>query len=398
MFPKLLSANTLYQRLQQPGDLLILDVRNSEAFQRARIETRHTPETLNIPYFEFIEDDTVEEALACVPAGRPIVVVCVHGGTSELVAAMLRKRGYQAANLAGGMEEWSRLHMVRPVLESDSAAIYQIERVARGCLSYAIISDGWGAIIDPSHHIAEYRRLLAAHGAAPRLIIDTHAHADHISGGPALAEATGVPYYLHPYDAIHPLDVMPAVIPYETLRNGHRFRLGSVTVRAVHAPGHTLGHVALLASTLEGECYLFSGDSLFLRGVGRPDLGGRAESWTRLSYESIFTTLRAMTPLDALVLPGHYSDAGEADARGVFAAPFAELWRTNTELSFATQEALAHHVLANLPAAPPEYAEIKRVNMGLAQADAQRALALEMGRNACALLSDYPASVSLVPG
>lgn len=230
------------------------------------------------------------------------------------------------------------------------------------------------------------------------MVVDTHAHADHISGGPALARASGAPYYLHPYDAIHPFDVTPATVVYETLRDGHRFRLGSVILRALHAPGHTLGHVALLATTLGGQPYLFSGDTLLLRSIGRPDLGGQAEVWVRLAYETIFNTLRAAAPADAPLLPGHYADPAEADDRGLFAAPFGDLWLDNADLTFDEPEAFVSHVLASLPPAPPEYANIKRVNIGLARADAQQAMELEIGRNVCALATAYHQPGVPVPG
>lgn len=398
MLPKLLSACSLHQRLQRPSDLLLLDVRNEEAFARSRIETRHTPETLNVPYMQFIEDDTRHEAIGRLPRGRPIVVVCAHGGSSEYVAGILRHHGFTVANLAGGLESWAGLHMVRPVAQDEWVEIYQLDRPARGCLSYVIISDGWAAVIDPSHYIHEYQALIAARGATLRLIIDTHAHADHISGGPALARASGAPYYLHPYDAIHPFDVTPATVVYETLRDGHRFRLGSVILRALHAPGHTLGHVALLATTLGGQPYLFSGDTLLLRSIGRPDLGGQAEVWVRLAYETIFSTLRTAAPADAPLLPGHYADPAEADARGLFAAPFGDLWLDNADLAFDEPEAFVSHVLASLPPAPPEYANIKRINIGLARADAQQVMELEIGRNVCALTTAYHQPGVPVPG
>lgn len=397
MLPKLLSANALYQRIQRPGDLLLLDVRTAEEFQRARIETRHTPQTLHIPYMAFIEDDTLDAALGRIPIERPVVVVCAHGGSSEYVAGILRRHGYNVANLAGGMETWARLQVVRPVVESESVEIYQIDRVARGCLSYVIISNGWAAVIDPSHEITEYRRLLGVSGALPRLIIDTHAHADHISGGRALAEATGAPYYLHPDDAVDPFDFSAATVPFEALRDNHRFRLGDVTLRAVHVPGHTLGQVALLAATGRGDTYLFSGDALFLRDIGRSDLGGQAESWARLAYHSLFGTLRRAVMPDALVLPGHYATTDEADARGLYALTAGELWQTNRELLFDDQESFVRRMVAHLPETPPEYRTIKRVNLGLEQLDPQQMSAMETGRNICALAMPRPEPAERVP-
>lgn len=397
MLPKLLSANALYQRLQQRGDLLLLDVRNNEEFRRSRIETRHTPETLNIPYVEFVEDDTLELALDRILRERPIVAVCAYGGSSEYVAGILRRYGYEVANLAGGMEGWAGLHVVRPVVADEWVEIFQIDRVARGCLSYVIVSDGWAVVVDPSRYTDEYLALLKSCGASLRLIVDTHAHADHISGGPALAQATGAPYYLHPYDAINPFDVTPASVDYKALYDGHRFRLGSVILRALHAPGHTLGHVVLLATTVAGQSYLFSGDTIFLSGIGRPDLGGQAELWACLAHETIFGTLKSATPANAPVLPGHYAGPGEVDKHGLYTSTFETMWATNKDLAFAGQEEFVSHVLTSLPWTPPEYVEIKRINGGLAEVNPRRALELEMGRNVCALSTAYT-SFAPVPG
>ncbi len=385
MLPKLLSVNALYQRLQQANDLLLLDVRNSEEFKRSRIETRHTPETINIPYMAFVEDDTLEEAVNRIPRERPVVVICAHGGSSEYVAGILRRRGYSVANLASGIEGWSRLHVVRPIVRDELVKIYQIDRVARGCLSYVIISEGRAAVIDPSYYVGEYHSLLSDCGASLRLVVDTHCHADHISGGAALSEATGAPYYLHPHDAIHPVEAAPAAIHHHELHHGYGFRFGHIVLRAIHTPGHTLGHVSLLATTARGHAYLFSGDSLFLTSIGRPDLGGQAEAWSHLAYNTLFVTLRSAIPPSTVVLPGHYAEHQEADSSGLFLASLEELWRTNKDLGFTDVDTFVRHVQASLPGTPDEYAEIKRVNVGLSSADSQRALALEMGRNICAL-------------
>jgi glyoxylase-like metal-dependent hydrolase (beta-lactamase superfamily II) len=91
----------------------------------------------------------------------------------------------------------------------------------------------------------------------------------------ALAEATGANYYLHPYDAIHPFDMLPAQIPFDMLQDGQTFTLGDLSLQVIHTPGHTLGQVNFLAAGPDGESYLFTGDNLFLESFGRPDLGGQ---------------------------------------------------------------------------------------------------------------------------
>ena len=86
-------VHELYTALQQPTNLLLLDVRNEEEFQMWRIETRHTPETLHLPYFFFLEEEekAVDQVKERVQDGRPVVVVCAKGGASDYVAERLRE-------------------------------------------------------------------------------------------------------------------------------------------------------------------------------------------------------------------------------------------------------------------------------------------------------------------
>ena len=370
----------------------MLDVRHREEFEAFPIEGRDALPGRNVPYFEMLEaggsDDLVDSVATYVeaelgsrlPRNVPVLAVCAKGGTSEFVTQALRRLGYDAANLAGGMAAWGNHYRVRRVAEG-AFSLWQVARPARGCLSYVVAADGRALVVDPGRHLEWYLGLLAENGLRAEGVIDTHAHADHISGGPALARTLGVPYYLHPYDAIHPIDLVPATMGYTPLRDGMHLDLGPVAVEVLWAPGHTLGTTALLVAGAQ----LLSGDTIFIRSVARPDLGGRADAWAPLHHRSLERLLAL--PDATVVRPGHFSARGEADARGEFSAALGALRTSNPELRRVAQGAdeFVSGMLAILPSFPEAYAEIKRVNAGLVQADEERAAELELGKNRCAV-------------
>lgn len=383
-----ITAAELNARISQPNDIFLLDVRNDEEFTNWRIESRYTPTTLHLFYGNFLEDE--EGSVQQVPRDRKIVVVCAKGGASDYVAEILRTNyRLDAANLENGMIAWGNFYATHPVVSTDAYQIYQFDRVARGCLSYVVVSHGQAAVIDPVRHISQYLQLLAEKEASLALVLDTHAHADHISGGPALAAASGAPYHLHPYDGIHPFDMLPARLDYRMLCDGQTFHLGDLTLRAIHAPGHTLGQVNFLATGSDGAAYLFSGDNLFIHSFGRPDLGGKGEAWAPMVYSTIFERIPEVVPSEALVLPGHYAQHTEAREAGLFAEQLSDLWEENPDLGIREREAFIQHVLAHLPEMPPQYVDIKRVNAGLLQPDEEEASELELGKNVCALSTAY---------
>lgn len=382
-----LSTQTLYRVLQEENDIFLVDVRNTDEFESWRIETRYTPETINIPYFEFFENE--EESLSKIPKERPIVLVCAVGGASDFVAAMLEEEGIPASNIAEGMSGWGKLHIFRPVIETETYQIYQVDRVARGCLSYVLISDGRAVIIDPLRHIQYYEEFLESKGATLELILDTHGHADHISGGPELSKKTGAPYYLHPYDGIHPFDMLPAKLDYNMLHHDKNFRIADFDIRVLHVPGHTLGQVNFLVQTSDEKRYFFTGDNIFIQSFGRPDLGGQGEAWAPIVYETIFKTVKENIPDDALVLPGHYAKPSEAGEDGLFAKRLGDIWRENNDLTNSDRERFIGFVLDHLPEMPLQYIQIKRVNAGLVNPDEEEASELELGKNICALSTAY---------
>lgn len=380
-----IDAGTLYRELLGTDHLFILDVRNEEEFARTPIEGRvGTVTTRNIPYFAFLEDE--DAALADLPRDTRMVVVCAKGGSSEYVVDVLRANGFDAVSLTDGMIGWGNHYDIRDVVADETLRIVQIARPARGDLSFAIISSGEAALIDPLRHTSIYRDALAAAGATLTGIFDTHVHADHISGGPALARETGAPYYVHPYDAIHPIDMLPARIAYTPLDDGQQYTIGNATLTVIWYPGHTLGQVNFLLETHDGKRYMFTGDGIFLRSFGRPDLGGKGEEWTPMLYNSMYRRLPAHLTDDTMLLPAHFSALEEGDAQGVFAAPWSHVQAVNAALQHGTSlAAFSAFVLGNLPVFPPEYVEIKRVNIGLVDACEGKASELELGKNICAL-------------
>jgi glyoxylase-like metal-dependent hydrolase (beta-lactamase superfamily II)/rhodanese-related sulfurtransferase len=385
------TAQQLSDRISHETPFFLLDVRNRNEFDAMRIEGRAPIPTKNVPYFEMLEaaDDFVtsiekyaESTLSGeLPKTMPLLAVCAKGSTSRLVAEALGHLGYNATNLAGGMAAWGDHYDVRPAVEEDGLAVLQVSRPARGCLSYVIESDGHAAVIDPGRHIDQYVDLARKRKASIEVVIDTHAHADHVSGGRALATLVNAPYLLHPYDAIHPIDLVPGKMAYEPLTERTSLTLGRAQIRPIWIPGHTLGSVALLVN---GDV-LLAGDSIFVGACERHYHGGTAGAGTPLHYQSIRRLLDL--PASTLVLPGHFSHLAEASTIGVFGTTLGDLRATNEGVirASADLEGFSQFILSSLPTFPPEYIEIKRINVGLLDVDGERLTELETGKNQCAL-------------
>ncbi|UCH60032.1 MAG: hypothetical protein JSV61_00755, partial [Anaerolineales bacterium] len=187
---------------------------------------------------------------------------------------------------------------------------------------------------------------------------------------------------------IHPFDMLPARLDYEMLKDGSEFSLGDLTIHAIHVPGHTLGLVNFLVTGGDGQSFLFTGDSIFIKSFGRPDLGGQGQTWAPLVYNSIFEVIKSRVPAEAWVLPGHYARPDEANEDGTFMKRLGDLWQENTDLRVGKQEFI-EFVLNHLPNMPEQYIQIKRVNAGLVEPDEAEASELELGKNVCALSTAY---------
>src|SRR5207248_11134282 len=128
-----------------------------------------------------------------------------------------------------------------------------------------------------------YESPLVALCATAAAVIATHMPADYLSGARAAAARWQIPYFVHPDDARSPYDGAEGRFAYQPLTEGDTIAFGRATLVAAHVPGHTLGSTALIVD----ETLALTGDFLFVRSVGRPDLGGQSDAWTARLWDSL---------------------------------------------------------------------------------------------------------------
>jgi glyoxylase-like metal-dependent hydrolase (beta-lactamase superfamily II) len=348
---------------------LVVDVRHPEEFA-----DWHVPDSENVDVYDELTDDpgAAHDALSGLPDDRTIVTVCAAGVLSERATEHLREMGYDARTLVDGMAGWSRLHRHAPVEADLEGTLLQVARPGKGCLSYVLVSGGEAAVFDPSRYPTEYEDLLAAHEADLVGVYETHAHADHLSGGRTLADRNGVPYHLHPADATG-VDATP-------LTDGDRFRVGAVEVEVLHTPGHSPGGVTYAV----GDDALLTGDTLFHESVGRVELGvetGLDDATAAENAATLHESLRRLAGREAepLVLPAHDPGTPEPPV----AARMDEVERRNEDLG-RDRESFVADLAEDLPDHPPNFERVKRVNVGAESVDDEDAAALELGPNNCA--------------
>ena len=181
----------------------------------------------------------------------------------------------------------------------------KIEQIYTGCLAqgaYYIESKGEVAIIDPLREVQPYIDKVEQSQAKIKYIFETHFHADFVSGHVTLAERTGAPIVFGP-------NANPTFKAH-IAKDGEVFKLGEITITALHTPGHTMESTSYLLKDKDGKDYaLFSGDTLFLGDVGRPDLAQKAADMTQeelagLLYDSLRTKIMTLAD-DVIVYPAH---------------------------------------------------------------------------------------------
>ncbi len=361
----IVSPPALAERLAAGERITLLDVREDADW--AIVAPGAT--SVHVPAQRLLDDpDAVARDLA-----GPVAIVCNRGVAAAKVAPTLRALGVDALVLEGGMRGWIATLQARPIeLGIAGLSVRQVQRPGRGCLSYVLAAGGQALVVDPAPDAAFYVALARELGAEIGDVVDTHLHADHLSGARALAELTGATLRL-------PAGSLERGVTYaaqvEPLRDGDVIDVGPVSVRALALPGHTTDMTGLL---VEGRA-LIAGDSLFADAIARPDLeqgdpdGARAMA--RTLHATIHDRILALGD-NVLLLGGHTHPGVHAGA----IAPRLAAVRTAIDLLAIEEPArFAEELLSGMPPRPANYEAIIAVNAGRLAFDAE----LESGGNSC---------------
>jgi glyoxylase-like metal-dependent hydrolase (beta-lactamase superfamily II)/rhodanese-related sulfurtransferase len=238
----------------------------------------------------------------------------------------------------------------------------QITHDDLGCASYLIGDEhaGVAAVVDPRFEIDEYLELGRYLGVQIEHVLETHTHADHVSGHGRLASATGATIHVHA--------VAGAEYEHEPFEDGWELELGAIRVRALHTPGHRPEHTAfLLIDTDRGEepWAVLTGDSLFVGDIARPDLAVEKEDGARDIFRSLHEKLLVLSP-EVEVWPGHLGGSlcGGPGMDMKVSTTIGYERRYNELLNCDSEDGFVERSLARLGPQPPNFKDIVELNRG----------------------------------
>ncbi|MDE2361083.1 MAG: MBL fold metallo-hydrolase [Hyphomicrobiales bacterium] len=228
-------------------------------------------------------------------------------------------------------------------------------------VSYLIGCGGKGmaAVVDPVGDIEPYLSAAQEGGMRVCFVVDTHVHADHLSAGRRLAAAAKAEYVLSSKAAVS--------FPHRAVEDGDELPLGNVVAKVLHTPGHTPEHICLLVcdrTRADEPWFVLTGHTLMVGDLGRTELATDAAEGARI----LFSTIRKLKALpDHLeVLPGAY--AGSVCGRALSGKPWSTIGfekRFNKAFRIDDEGEFVDFMLAEIPPAPPQAAEMRAANSGL---------------------------------
>ena len=363
-----ISVSALREKLERGEPVTVLDVRPT-----AQRDEWSIPGSRHVDAYEALwAGDADALSRVELPTDRPVVAVCAVGNTSLLAADQLRQRGLKALSLHGGMRAWSLAWNAADVAVPQSqAAVVQVRRTGKGCLSYVIGSAGEAAVIDPSVDVGVYHQVAQARGWRITKVIETHVHADHLSRARELARQSGAELYLPEQQRVK--------FGFTAVKDGDVLKVGASWLEALRTPGHTFESTCYL---LDGRA-VFTGDTLFIHSVGRPDLKASDAGEARTRAHALHGSLQRLLelPVETLVLSCHTSEPIAFDGRPVVAA-LGDV-RGAVSLLAEEEQVFVEALLKRIPPTPPNHLHIVMFNEAGELPEGDPTL-LEAGANRCA--------------
>jgi glyoxylase-like metal-dependent hydrolase (beta-lactamase superfamily II)/rhodanese-related sulfurtransferase len=389
----------LKKKIDSGEDIFILDVRSPEEHESWKVSYDKYLDTPVIPMDALLSPQTLKQ----IPKDKQVVTFCGHGNRSMSAAKMLSEKGYNARSIEGGLDGWNNVYDVAPIIDANSAVkIWQIRRVSKGCMSYMIANslDKKAAIIDPTCEIDDnaLSAIVNENDLKVTVVIDTHMHADHLSGATRMAQGYASKVYvssLEPYQIKNGHD---RDLNLKLIEEGDKIPVGEeIFLEAINTPGHTNGSMCLklqvnaVADTTDNghesvknsdsRIYLFTGDTLFVDGAGRPDLHNKAEDFAHNLYNSYQYKILDL-PEETIILPTHYGGAFE------HSKPILSTIKSSKDsmsLLSVPEDEFVRFVTTHIPPQPMNYEKILSINKHMTSCDTVEQKDLEAGPNSCGI-------------
>jgi glyoxylase-like metal-dependent hydrolase (beta-lactamase superfamily II)/rhodanese-related sulfurtransferase len=386
-----IKAENLKQKIDKGEDIFILDVRTQEEHKAWKISYDKYKDPSLIP----IDDLSSPDALKNIPKDKEIVTFCAHGNRSMSAAKILSQHGYNAKSVKGGLDGWNDVYDVAMIPSVDSnisspVRIWQLRRVSKGCMTYLVSSASKensgnrnAIVIDPTCGVNEsIDKIAKENDLHITNVIDTHMHADHVSGATKLAKLNGVSVYVSSIEGYQIDNNNTGLDSVNLIRDGDKIQLSDqIYVDALHTPGHTKGSISFRLTLNDNTNYIFTGDLLFVDGVGRPDLHDKAPEFT----DSLFNTYHHKIfnlPDDTIILPAHFSAIFEHE-KPVFVTLGS--MRKKVKILSAPKDEFTKFIMNNIPAQPINYNKIIDINKNMIPCDTIKVSDLEAGPNSCGI-------------
>ena len=396
--PLEIDVTKLKEKLDKGEDVFILDVRTPEEHNAWKFSYDRYQKTPVIPIDRLVRSQNIVSEQ--IPKDKEIVTVCAHGHRSQMAAQMLSRMGYKVKNIKGGMAAWNQVYDVARLPKGnitttitrsqEQVAVWQLRRVSKGCMGYVIAAGNAATVIDSTCDFDNsVLRLAEDNGLKIVNVIDTHMHADHVSGLSTLARRTGANAYISAEEGYEPaIDLGIRVNP---IKDNQKISIGNdVSLMAIHTPGHTEGSMSFVLNLdnddEEGQKYscIFTGDTLFVNAVGRPDLHNKAKEFATKLYDTYQKKILEY-PDNTVILPAHFDTDSIAVKHNELIFETIGIIKRKVKLLSIPKNDFIQFMVSSVTPRPANYEKIVEINKGFVPCNRINMGDLEEGPNSCAI-------------
>ena len=374
-----ISPGRLAELQDEDADFALVDTRPEDSY-----ESWHVSGAVNFPFGPEEElDGKLEDLQDVVGDADRVIAICAKGISSSNLATRLESATdeFDVMAVDSGMKGWSGVYGRVDIDAGEGLTIVQLQRRAKGCLGYLVgcTETGEAVVVDPTADTDEYEAAAEEANLTITGVIDTHVHADHISGGHQLADDLEVPYYLGEHASKRDVEH-----EYTPLEHNDVLSVGEREFKALHTPGHTSEMISLLVD----DRALLTADTLHVDSTGRTELefsDDEGERGARMLYKTLHQTILS-EPESLVVLPGHVTVTADGEfEHGAPGEPIRTTIRdarTGIDLLGLEKDAFVDR-MADAGEKPSNYEEIIEFNRGVTAIPPEDRVELELGPNNC---------------